>query len=336
MLVARPGGIVRAPGLGAGAIQPLVHPQDGMSILQAVEMIDGVRENRTGVTKYNQGLDANSLNKTATGITQIMTAAQQRIELIARIFAETGVKCLMLIVHAMAIKHGRKEEVIKLRNQWVAVNPRNWKSRKDVSVSVGLGTGNKDQMLQHLQMILLAQQQAIQIGVATPQNVYNALVKLTQNAGFKNAEEFWTDPSKSPPQQQGPSPEQVKAQAEMEKEQFKQQSEAQKKQFEAQTAAMEADKQRAFEASEKEKDRQLQLALKQLDDATKIVMDREGREHQSHLETAKHAMSLEKQTKDNSEVISKIDGSGQEISQVLSGLTQILHALRQDMASTNR
>lgn len=328
MLVTRPGGVVRTNGSVAGAIMPLIHPQDGNSILQAVEMIDNVRENRTGVTKYNQGLDANSLNKTASGITQIMTAAQQRIELIARIFAETGVKALMLIVHAMTIKHGRKQEVIKLRNQWVPVDPRNWKSRRDVTVSVGLGTGNKDQMLQHLLMILQAQQQAIQIGVASPQNIYNALVKLTQNAGFKNAEEFWTDPAKAPPQQQGPSPEQVKAQTEMQKEQMKQQGDAQKTMFEAQ----QDEKRMAFEAQEKERDRQHQLQVEQLREATKIMLAREGHEHSSRLETSKHAMSLEKQEKDNSPVVERIDSSSQEVSGVIGDLIQVMHAMRQDMA----
>lgn len=215
MLVARPGGLVRVKGGVDGAIFPLVHPQSGGDILSAVEYVDTVRENRTGVTKYNQGLDANSLNKTATGVSQIMSAAQQRIELIARILAETGVKNLMLIVHALSLKNTRQQEMVKLRNKWVPVDPRTWKIRKDLSVSVGLGTGNKDQMLSHLMMILQAQREGFQIGVATPKNIYNALKKLTQNAGFKNEEEFWTDPETQQPQEEGPSPEEQKMQAEM-------------------------------------------------------------------------------------------------------------------------
>jgi hypothetical protein len=91
-----------------------------------------------------------------------------------------------------------------------------------MTVSVGLGTGNKDQMLQHLQTILLAQQQAIQIGVATPKNIYNALVKLTQNAGFKEPEEFWTDPEaqNAQGQQKGPSDAEIKAQSDMQQAQM--------------------------------------------------------------------------------------------------------------------
>jgi hypothetical protein len=173
--------------------------------LTAVEYMDGVRENRTGVTRYNQGMDANSLNKTATGINLITNAAQQRIELIARLFAETGVKCLMLIVHAMSLKFGREQEMVKLRGKWVPINPSTWKTRRDMTVSVGLGNGNKDQMLAHLQMIAQMQAQGMQIGIARPENIYATARRFTQNAGFKNADEFWTDPVKNP-MPQAPNP----------------------------------------------------------------------------------------------------------------------------------
>jgi hypothetical protein len=216
LLTTRPGGIVRNNGPIHQAIAPLVQAADGASILQSIEYMDTVRENRTGVTKYNQGLDANSLNKTAHGIQQVMSASQQRIELIARIIAETGMKTLMLIIHAMGLKHSREQEMVKLRNQWVPVDPRSWKTRSDLTVSVGLGTGNKDQMLQHLQMILMAQKEAIPLGLVNKKNVHNALTKLTQNAGFRQPEEFWVLPEDAEqPIQMPPDPNQMKVQAEV-------------------------------------------------------------------------------------------------------------------------
>jgi hypothetical protein len=128
--------------------------------------------------------------------------------------------------------------MVKLRNEWVPVDPRGWKTRRDITVSVGIGTGNKDQMLQHLFMILQEQKQALALGLATPQNLYNALKRITQNAGFKQAEEFWTDVGKQPPQPQQPPPEvqkeqmriqadQAEAEAKRRDEQFKFQAEAQ-------------------------------------------------------------------------------------------------------------
>lgn len=290
MLVSRPGGVVRTNGQPAGAILPLIHPQSGRDIIQGLEYIDTIRENRTGVTKYNQGLDSQSLNKTAHGVSQIMSASQQRVELIARIFAETGVKSLMLLIHAVSVKNGRKGEMIKLRNDWVAVDPREWKTRRDVTVSVGLGNGNKDQMLQHLMLILQAQQQAIQIGVATPANIYHALSKLTQNAGFKDVDSFWTDPTKNQPPPPPPPPEAIKAQADQQKTQMTLQADAQK--FQAQTqadhektqaqlaadaqkfqaqAAMDREK-RDFEAVQKELDRQSAERIAEMSEATKVTI----------------------------------------------------------------
>lgn len=267
LLITRPGGIVRTTGDPSTAIMPMVQAQNGSAILQAIEYVDTVRENRTGVTKYNQGLDANTLNKTATGIQQIMSASQQRIELIARVFAETGVRALMLIIHAMSIKHGRQNEMLKLRNQWVPVDPRGWKTRRDVSVSVGIGTGNKDQQLQHLMMILQEQKQALAAGIATPANVYATLKRLTQNAGFKNADEFWTNPAQQQqqPQQQQPDPQVVKTQMQIEADQQQRQvdmqADAQKMQFTAQ-----------MESVEREKDRQAELQKVQIHEQNAMRM----------------------------------------------------------------
>ena len=64
----------------------------GIEALNLIEYVEKVKQNRTGITPYNQGTDADSLNKTASGIAMIQSAAQQRIDLIARIFAETGLR----------------------------------------------------------------------------------------------------------------------------------------------------------------------------------------------------------------------------------------------------
>ena len=338
MLVSRPGGVVRVNGPVGAAIAPLLHPTESGSILQAIEYVDTVRENRTGVTKYNQGLDSNSLNKTAHGVSQIMNASQQRIELIARIFAETGVKCLMLLIHAVSIKNGRKVEMVKLRNQWIPVDPREWKTRRDVTVSVGLGTGNKDQQLQHLMVILQAQQQAIQIGVASPQNIYNALVKLTQNAGFKNAEDFWTDPAKQPPAPPQPNPDQIKAQADVQKTQAQLQADQQKTQAQLQADAQKFQAQAQLdqmkmenEANEKERDRQLQLAIKQMDDATKLAIAEMQAKNAAALQVNQQQADREKQANDINPVASKVDESTKNIGGALGEVVKIMEGLRSDM-----
>jgi flagellar biosynthesis GTPase FlhF len=189
--------------------------------------MDSMKEKRTGVTAYNQGLDSNSLNKTATGVQQIMNASAQRLELVARTFAETGVKDLFILVHRLVRKNYTKPDIIRLRNKWVEVDPRGWKNRKDLTISVGLGSGNKDQQLMHLNSILAFQEKALALGITSPDKIYNALAKLTQNAGFKNPEEFWTNPLENPQAgQQQPDPNQTLIEGQMQIEQMKLQSEA--------------------------------------------------------------------------------------------------------------
>ena len=218
MLTSRPGGIVRVDGDPGSGIMPLSHPPLPASSFGMVEYMDSMKEKRTGITAYNQGLDANSLNKTATGVQQIMTAAQQRVELVARTFAETGVKELFKLVHRLVRTTLTKPDIVRIRNKWVEVDPREWEDRKNLSISVGLGAGNKDQQLSHLATILQAQKEALSIGITSPEKIYNALAKLTQNAGFKNPEEFWINPANTPEQegqQQKPSEAEIMIQGQL-------------------------------------------------------------------------------------------------------------------------
>ena len=208
MLTSRPGGIVRLKS-GArpadGHVMPLTTPLVAAQAFPMLEYIDGVRESRTGVTRYNQGLDADTLNKTASGIGQIMSAAQQRIELIARVFAETGVKDLFRKILELVGKRQQAPRILRLRNRWVAMDPRQWNTGMDLTINVGLGTGNKDQMLVHLRNLLGLQVEAIRFqgGAAGPlvtiENIYNTLARLVENAGLKSVDAYFTDPTHAPP-----------------------------------------------------------------------------------------------------------------------------------------
>jgi len=219
MLVSRPGGVVRVDGPVQNAIAPLIQGNPAMDSVPLMEYVDRISQKRTGVNEQAQGLDPNTLNKTATGAQMLMSAAQQRIKFIARIFAETGVKALFQVVHALTLKHARKAEVVRLRNQWVVVDPRQWVKRADMSIAVGLGAGDKPQQIAFLTQVLQIQQLAMQVGLANPSKIYNALKRLTQAAGYKDPNEFWADPQVEPMPDPGPPPEvlkeQAKAQAQM-------------------------------------------------------------------------------------------------------------------------
>lgn len=206
LLTTRPGGVVRVAGDPGSAIVPLVTPALGAPIIQTIEYMDNVLENRTGASPrvlQGQAMDGNAINKTATGINTVMAAAMARIELIARVFAETGVKELFQIVHTLLLKHGRRREIMRLRNQFIPVDPREWQKRTDMTVEVGLGTGDKQAKIALLQMIATAQQGLASAGLSTPQTMFNTLSKIVEEAGYKDPEEFFVNPAKpgyQPPQ----------------------------------------------------------------------------------------------------------------------------------------
>lgn len=289
MLTSRPGGVVRVSGSPGQHIMPLVHPQLPAQSFSMVEYMDSIKEKRTGVTAYNQGLDSNSLNKTATGVNAIMGAAQERIALVARTFAETGVKELFMLVHRLVRKNVNKKEMVRIRNEWVEVDPRDWKSRYDMSISVGLGTGNKDQQLMHLTTMYQMATQDMAIGISTPENIYNIRRQLAINSGFKNPEEFLTNPAQQEPQPPQPDPEQVKMQGQMQIAQMQMQADAQKFQAQAQMDMQKAQAQ--AEIDQRQADQAMQQ--EQIRSQNDITIEREKVMAQMELERWKAQLEAE-------------------------------------------
>ena len=215
LLTQRPGGIVRVK--SPNAVMPLATPTLEPYSFQMLEYLDGVRESRAGVSRMSQGLDENALTShtTATAVNAVMTASQSRLELIARNFAETGVKELMSRIYELLLKNQDKQRVVMLRNEWVPVRPNMWKDKYDCTVSVALGHGNKDQQLVHLSTMMQFASQAMAGGlnIVSEKNLYNMGSALIKNMGFQNVDDFLTDPDKVP---QEPSAEEQMAQADLE------------------------------------------------------------------------------------------------------------------------
>lgn len=214
-----------------GAVGQLPTPQLSAATLPFLSLLDTEKENRVGVSRMTQGLDANALtsNTAATAVNQVMSAAQQKILLIARVFAETGVKDLFWELYRLVRTHQNEADIVKLRGKFVEVAPFDWYDRYDMKVTVGIGNGNKDQQLYHLNNIT---QMLQTIGntpysyMITPQNVYNTALETIKNSGYKNPELFLTDPSTITPPEPQPSADvieaqtnQMEAQAKIQKEQ---------------------------------------------------------------------------------------------------------------------
>lgn len=196
----------------AGQVQPLSMPFVGREAFPVLQYMDQVKEARTGISKASQGLDANVLQSTtASAVAATVSAAQQHIELIARVFAETGMKDLFKIVLHLITTHQDAPRMVRLRNEFVPIDPRVWNSNMDVSINVALGRGTDAERMMMLRQIGEMQKDAMQtMGAQNPltdiTKLSNTLKAMTELAGFKDTSQFWSNPAEftPPPKQEKP------------------------------------------------------------------------------------------------------------------------------------
>ena len=162
-----------------------------------LEWVEGQKENRTGITRYNQGLDANSLNKTATGISAILGQSSQRLELVARMFAETGLYELFRFMVNLNQKFIDQATVIRLTNKEMRITPEDLDGSFDLIVNAGISIATKESTIMATQTLLTAIMQANAGGymISTPENIYNLFKKWIESIGFKNYGDYITDPA---------------------------------------------------------------------------------------------------------------------------------------------
>lgn len=190
-------------------------------------------QNRSGSTKYNQGLDADSLNKTARGITAIMGAADKRIKLMARLIAENWTIPMVRFIILLNKKYGEPIQTFRYKDTEVSINNDDLDIDYDFVINVGNGAGTKEARIQSY-MLLLSNVYPIlaQVGVATPKSYYAAGTALLEEMGLKNTQEILLDPDS----------EEAKAQQAQQAQQTQQQAMAmQQAQQQAQMALKQAD-----------------------------------------------------------------------------------------------
>lgn len=330
LLDVRVGGVIRVDGSPGDAFMPVMTPSVFGDAVQAVSFFDSRRQNRTGINAYFQGTDANVLNKTASGIAQLTNSAAQRVETIARYLANC-IERAFLIVHRLILQHGHSQEVVRLRNTWVTIDPSEWKRRYDVRISVGLGTGNKESVIAQLNNLFQMQMAAAPMGVANPLNVYNTLSEIAKASGFSTPDRFVTDPQKNPPPQQPPPP-QVMV------EQMRQQGEAQKLQFEAQQSQMQTQAEQMMAKWETEQKLALEKWKAELDAQTKLTLEQMRLQSTAELETRKllsGEMSQAEQLKrqDAKDSVEVRESAIAAVQQQLAEVVQAFQALVADSAS---
>ena len=240
-----------------GMVQPLVTPFIGQQAMPVINWIDGVRAQRTGISPASQGLDPEVLQSTTkAAVTATVTGAQARIELVARIFVETGLRTLFRGLLKLLVKHQDQPRTVRLRGKWVAVDPRAWDSDLDVKADPGLGRGTDQDKMQFLMMILQEQKGVMQtLGIANPMvspaQYWNTLDQICSVAGFKDTSRYFAQPTpevmqaiNQQAQQQKPDPNMMLVQIEQQKAQAKIQGDQIKLQQDAATAQSEDARQR--------------------------------------------------------------------------------------------
>ena len=211
---------MRAPGM----VQPLTTPFVGQAAFPMMEYMDQIKEDRTGMSKAAMGLNADALqSSTKAAVNATINASQGRIELTARILAE-GMKKLFKGILFLATTHQDKARMVRMRNEWVQIDPRFWDTSMDANINIALGNGDTNEKLQALMMIMSKQEQILQqLGptnpLVTPQQFSNTLRKIVELSGFKDSTSFFQNipadyvpPTPTPK----PSPEEVLAQVQAE------------------------------------------------------------------------------------------------------------------------
>lgn len=224
-----PGSPIRTRG-GVRAVQPYQTGFDVGKSLQMMEWLTGERESRTGITRLNQGLDADALNKTATGTALMQAQGQQQEEYIARNFAETLSR--LFVKKYKLMKKEAEPFNVKVDGQYVEVDPSQWPDDVNVTVRVGLGTGSKDKRVQARMAMAEPLMNAIQNGFAGQEHAFKWFDGIARDMGIGQGDDYCEDPDAVDPQtglprekQEQPDPEVMKVQAEAQMQQAKLQGE---------------------------------------------------------------------------------------------------------------
>jgi len=196
-LISRPRGVKRVTDKlpVEGSAIPVPKPNILPHVLPVMEHIDKMKANRTGVQPPLTGVDPNALKEVREKpANDNLDKANQKIEMIARMLAQIGVKDLALGVHADIMKYQDKSKMVRLRNKWVEINPQEWRHRTDLKVTVGLGNGNREETKDTVRTIAEAQSAAAQFGLVGAKQVFNSFVKLTKSLGEPNPESYLMNP----------------------------------------------------------------------------------------------------------------------------------------------
>ena len=195
----RAGGVTMVDGQGAvqDSIMPIPTIPVGPEILQGVEYWDTSRETRTGITRYNQGLDTESLNKTATGFKGLMDASQQRLYLLAKMIAESGIKAIFEKTANLLSRYQDEAMDIRVFGRRVQVDPGTWQYGMVCEIDVGIGSGDRNEKIAALQTVLAEQKALMATGsmMVDETKMFATYDQLISEIGLNDVSRYFNDTS---------------------------------------------------------------------------------------------------------------------------------------------
>lgn len=200
LLDTNPGNFIRMRGDTGPGITPLPSSGVGAEALSLLTYIDDVVESRSGVSKQTQGIDTNQFNQTATAAQIQQNASQEKLSLIVRIFAETGLAPLYKKIIHLASCLSDGPELVELNSDFVEVHPSLWKNMKSISVTVGTGALDKQQEMSNLTQLLTIQNQLLSTqkpelsSLVDPMKIFNGIDSVVKSMGYTNSSEFFNRP----------------------------------------------------------------------------------------------------------------------------------------------
>lgn len=287
---------VRGKGMPNEVIAPLSSGGLSFDAFGALEYMSVQGEQRSGVMRNAQGLNPDTLHDTAKGASILLSAAQKRTRMVARIFAETGIKDLFLILHRVIRENASQAATVRLRNKWIEVDPTGWNSRNDMTVEIGVGSGGKEQQMLMYQTGWEALNQLVSMQggptgpLVTLENIYAfAKQSFERGLGFRSADAFITNPEEAPTQEPQPDPAMLEMQAKQQMQQAELEADREKASAQIETERMKA--QASLELEREKAVATMQLERGKAD--LKMQIDRERAAMEAQLARERAAMEGE-------------------------------------------
>lgn len=308
LLNSRPGGLIRMK--DRESLLPIETPFVAGAGLELIQFVDQVRDTRSGVTEMNSALNADSLSKGnmgSEGVAAMMQAGGQRIRLIARVLAETGIKRLYMLLLKHATQYQDRPAQVQVNGRWLQVDPREWAHGFRLRVNVGVGALEKKQQVANLMQIGSVQERVMPLGLVKPENIHATVTDLAKAMGYHDPERYFSQPNPNPEPPQPPIElqleqmkqagaqqlAQIKGQVDVQVEQMKQQAQGQQAQqetmLEAERNQMQMQNEMAMERFKVEKSMELEVFKANLQRQTELD------KAQIAAQTAAHNASLKSQ-----------------------------------------